>query len=74
METVINEAKQWYLENGDASHDWTHIERVRKNARKICDMELETNNQTINAELVDIAIILHDVDDYKLKKNKLARI
>jgi uncharacterized protein len=73
METVIKEAKQWYLENGDASHNWTHIERVRKNARKICDMELETNNQTINVELVDIAIILHDVDDYKLKKNKLAQ-
>lgn len=46
----------------DASHDWQHIERVRKNARQI----LET--QKADAFIVEMAVMLHDVSDPKYKK------
>ena len=46
----------------DASHDWQHIERVRKNAELILEQE------QADAFLIDIAVLLHDVSDPKYKK------
>ncbi|WP_313890831.1 HD domain-containing protein [Psychrobacillus sp.] len=44
----------------DASHDFQHIERVRKNAFEI--LETEPN---ANKEIVELAVLLHDVSDPK---------
>lgn len=47
----------------DASHDWQHIERVRKNAVSILQFE------EADAFLIDIAVLLHDVSDPKYLKD-----
>lgn len=44
----------------DASHDFLHIERVRKNALTIASTEID-----INLELIELAVLLHDVSDPK---------
>lgn len=49
----------------DASHDFQHIERVRKNALEI----LNTNTQA-DREVVELAVLLHDVSDPKYAKNQ----
>ena len=46
----------------DASHDWQHIERVRRNAKLILQKE------DANFLLVELAVLLHDVSDPKYKK------
>ncbi len=46
----------------DASHDWQHIERVMKNAKMILTQE------TADAFIVEMAVLLHDVSDPKYKK------
>eukprot|EP00744_Colponema_vietnamica_P013508 GILI01018922.1.p1 GENE.GILI01018922.1~~GILI01018922.1.p1 ORF type:complete len:218 (+),score=27.54 GILI01018922.1:74-727(+) len=51
-----------HLSSNDASHDWTHIERVRLQARTLAIAEgLSERSQ----EIVELAAILHDVGDYK---------
>lgn len=44
----------------DASHDFQHIERVRKNAELIMGEE-----KPVNRDIIEIAILLHDVSDPK---------
>ncbi|MCZ8539959.1 HD domain-containing protein [Psychrobacillus psychrodurans] len=44
----------------DASHDFQHIERVRKNAFDIADTE-----PSANREIIELAVLLHDVSDPK---------
>lgn len=56
-----NEVKKIY-EQFDASHDWQHIERVMKNAKTILQQE------TADAVIVELAVLLHDVSDPKYKK------
>lgn len=56
-----NEVKKIY-EQFDASHDWQHIERVMKNAKKILGRE------AADAFIVEMAVLLHDVSDPKYKK------
>ncbi|GAB9471383.1 Hd repeat domain-containing protein [Globisporangium polare] len=46
----------------DASHDWDHIERVWTLARAIAR---EENVAEENLKIVDLAALLHDIDDYK---------
>lgn len=53
--------------NMDASHDVQHIERVYKNAEKI----LQTEPQA-DAEIVRLAVLLHDVSDVKYAETKEA--
>ncbi len=48
------------LKHNDASHDWFHVERVWKNALKIAQGE-----GVKDVELVQLAAIMHDVDDPK---------
>lgn len=44
----------------DASHDFQHIERVRKNARIISQDEGD-----VRTDLIELAVLLHDVSDIK---------
>lgn len=47
------------LEGAEAGHDWFHIERVWKLARKIAATE------TCNLEVVELSALLHDIADPK---------
>lgn len=49
----------------DASHDYQHIERVMMNAQTILETE-----PTANGELVQLAVLLHDVSDPKYTTGK----
>lgn len=44
----------------DASHDFQHIERVRKNAQIISQEE-----GAVRTDLIELAVLLHDVSDVK---------
>jgi len=56
---------QEIYEKFDASHDFQHIERVRKNAEIIMDGE-----RPVNKEIIHLAILLHDVSDPKYSGNE----
>jgi uncharacterized protein len=47
------------LEGAEAGHDWFHIERVWKLAKKIAETE------SCNQEVVELAALLHDIADPK---------
>ncbi|QUG41554.1 HD domain-containing protein [Psychrobacillus sp. INOP01] len=59
-----NLVKQVYM-HFDASHDFQHIERVRKNAFDIADTE-----PTADREIIELAVLLHDVSDPKYAAEK----
>lgn len=44
----------------DASHDFQHIERVRKNA-----FEIASSEPKADLEMIELAVLLHDVSDPK---------
>ncbi|TYZ63317.1 hypothetical protein PybrP1_005949 [[Pythium] brassicae (nom. inval.)] len=50
------------LQSNDASHDWRHIERVWTLARALAEEE-KVDAETL--EVVDLAALLHDIDDWK---------
>lgn len=47
------------LLNNEAGHDWSHIERVYRNALLIAQ------NENCNLEIVQLAALLHDIADSK---------
>lgn len=69
------------LAGNDASHDWLHIERVRKNALDIAHTLLkddgpwllpgigngvvDKSNAEMNLTIIELAALLHDVGDFK---------
>lgn len=55
-ENLVKEVYMYF----DASHDFQHIERVRKNAFDIADSE-----PSANREIIELAVLLHDVSDPK---------
>lgn len=55
------------LKANDASHDWRHIERVWTVARALAKEEHVPDE---NMEIVDLAALLHDIDDWKYQSNK----
>ncbi|MEK5215593.1 HD domain-containing protein [Psychrobacillus sp. FSL H8-0487] len=59
IEQCENLVKEVYM-HFDASHDFQHIERVRKNAFDIADSE-----PSANREIIELAVLLHDVSDPK---------
>lgn len=69
---LVRETETWVqskLASYDASHDFQHIERVRKMALRLARTEgLE------DLELVEIAALVHDVDDYKYSGSETAGI
>src|ERR1700753_1747704 len=57
-----------YMQQFDASHDFSHIQRVVRLAMHIAHSELERNpNLTLDLQLVHLAALLHDVNDRKYK-------
>lgn len=58
IEKTINFVKK-NLEGAEAGHDWFHIERVWKLSKKIA------KNEEANAEIVELAALLHDIADPK---------
>lgn len=59
IEQCENLVKEVYM-HFDASHDFQHIERVRKNAFDIAETE-----PSANKEIIELAVLLHDVSDPK---------
>ncbi|RLN64168.1 hypothetical protein BBJ29_000316 [Phytophthora kernoviae] len=55
------------LKANDASHDWRHIERVWTVARALAKEECVPKE---NLEIVDLAALLHDIDDWKYQYDK----
>ncbi|KAG7401245.1 hypothetical protein PHYBOEH_002429 [Phytophthora boehmeriae] len=55
------------LKANDASHDWRHIERVWTVARTLAKEEHVPEE---NLEIVDLAALLHDIDDWKYQQDK----
>ncbi len=53
----------------DSSHDFNHIDRVRRNAREIA-LE-EGNFSPEDLELIELAALLHDVGDWKYSRSDL---
>ncbi|MBG9453086.1 phosphohydrolase [Lysinibacillus sphaericus] len=64
MNNLMDKVRGIY-EQFDASHDFQHIERVYQNALAILETESEAD-----AEVVKIAVLLHDVSDKKYTESK----
>ncbi|MGE7688644.1 HD domain-containing protein [Lysinibacillus sp. NPDC097214] len=64
MNNLMDKVRGIY-EQFDASHDFQHIERVYQNALAILQTESEAD-----AEVVKIAVLLHDVSDKKYTDSK----
>ncbi|MGE7674821.1 HD domain-containing protein [Lysinibacillus sp. NPDC094403] len=64
MNNLMDKVRGIY-EQFDASHDFQHIERVYQNALTILHTEPEAD-----AEVVKIAVLLHDVSDKKYTDSK----
>jgi uncharacterized protein len=59
------------LKHNDASHDWLHIQRVWNNAKKITAEE-KKRGINVDEEVVDLAAILHDIQDWKYSGSETA--
>jgi len=72
-QTILQETEQFILSEFQAEgsgHDWFHIDRVRKMALRIGELE------NANLFVTEMAALLHDLDDWKLSKtetNKLTK-
>lgn len=62
VETTEQMLKQSFLKS-EGSHDWFHIDRVRKLALLLADKEGG------DPFLIEMAALLHDLDDWKLNEN-----
>lgn len=58
MQDAIAMVKQ-DMESNDASHDWSHVKRVRRLGRYIAIRE------HADLEIVDLGLLFHDYKDYK---------
>ena len=65
MINELKEAVQKIYDQFDASHDFQHIERVMQNAESILAAEPDADR-----EIVQIAVLLHDVSDKKYSDTK----
>lgn len=57
------------LSGVDGSHDWQHIDRVRKLA-----VELGKKEGNCNLEIVELAALLHDIKDWKYSGSETAGV
>lgn len=58
---VITLLKQKYSDD-TSGHDWFHIERVWNMAKRL------SKGENVNSFILEMAALLHDVDDYKFKR------
>lgn len=63
----VAQAAQVEMEKQDPAHDWAHIERVRKMALRIADVERKM--QPIDRIVVELSALTHDVGDRKAHGN-----
>jgi len=66
MEKTIVFVKQ-ELQTAEGGHDWWHIERVWKNAKKIALSE------SVNLFIVELGALLHDIADHKFNDGDESR-
>jgi uncharacterized protein len=67
-QSVIRQAEEFAkdkMKGYDGGHDWLHIERVRNLAIRINSYE-----KTADPFLLEVAALLHDVNDSKFRKDK----
>ncbi|KAF9586705.1 hypothetical protein BGW38_008628 [Lunasporangiospora selenospora] len=62
-ETLVKEQMAAY----DPSHDWLHVDRVRRQALKIAREEIKASRE-VDLELVELAALFHDIGDAKFHK------
>lgn len=62
LETLYSQVRA-HCEGDTTGHDWWHIYRVVRLAHRIAESE------KANVELVEIAALMHDLDDWKLSQN-----
>jgi uncharacterized protein len=71
MEQLISNTEQHIrseLASRDASHDFTHIERVRKMALHLGRMEGLPDDSLL---IIEVAALLHDIRDWKYAKGPI---
>ncbi len=61
IRTVVQILQKNYRDD-TSGHDWWHLERVWKMARRLA------NGERVNHFVLEMAALLHDVDDYKVKQ------
>ncbi|KAG0212058.1 hypothetical protein BGX28_006956 [Mortierella sp. GBA30] len=68
--TIRKEAEELVKEQMaayDPSHDWLHVDRVRRQALKLAREE-SIQGKTVDVELVELAALFHDIGDAKFHK------
>ena len=55
------------MEGFDGSHDGSHLKRIWNNAKAIANSMMEDLDES-DRLVIDLAAVLHDVDDHKYKK------
>ena len=69
---ALEDTVQAHMSQNDASHDWSHIQRVRNNAHKLARAE---GLGAADALMIDLAALLHDVEDWKyVESSKKLRV
>ena len=72
MESLIEQVTRYveeFMNKYDSSHDYTHIQRVLKLAKKI-EADENSSDSTVryNSDIITLASLLHDVGDRKYLK------
>ncbi|KAG0260804.1 hypothetical protein DFQ27_003322 [Actinomortierella ambigua] len=67
IRTPAEELVKQHMAAYDPSHDWFHVDRVRRQALKIARDEKERGAE-VDMEVVEIAALFHDIGDFKYQK------
>lgn len=69
LRRLTEEHVRTYMEQyHDCSHDWSHVQRVRRTALEIAAAE-QAAGRRVNERLVELSALLHDVGDAKYIKD-----
>ncbi|KAL1919583.1 uncharacterized protein VTP21DRAFT_1514 [Calcarisporiella thermophila] len=76
LSSTLNAAEEFvkeYMSKYDPSHDWFHVDRVRRQALKIAKEEIK--RRPVDLEIVEYAALFHDIGDakYIIAGSKTAR-
>ncbi|KAG0225796.1 hypothetical protein BGW41_004549 [Actinomortierella wolfii] len=67
IRTPAEELVKQHMAAYDPSHDWFHVDRVRRQALKIARDE-KARGIDVDLEVVEIAALFHDIGDFKYQK------